>query len=52
MAVEKIIESWKEVRAGLIDEAKQIPADQFSFRATPAGRSKDCSNIWLRPRSF
>ncbi len=39
MAVEKIIESWKEVRAGLIDEAKQIPADQFSFRATPDCRS-------------
>lgn len=39
MAVEKIIESWKEVRAGLIDEAAQIPADQFSFQAAPTTRS-------------
>jgi len=40
MAVEKIIESWKEVRSGLIDEAAQIPADQFSFRA-----ASDCRSI-------
>src|ERR1043166_2297844 len=39
MAVEKIIESWKEVRSGLIDEAAQIPADQFSFQAAPDTRS-------------
>ena len=39
MAVEKIIESWKEVRSGLIDEAAQIPADQFSFQAAPKTRS-------------
>jgi uncharacterized damage-inducible protein DinB len=39
MAVEKIIESWKEVRAGLIDEASQIPADQFSFQPAPNTRS-------------
>lgn len=39
MAVEKIIESWKEVRSGLIDEAAQIPADQFSFQAAPNTRS-------------
>jgi hypothetical protein len=30
MSVENIIESWREVRSGLIDEANQIPADQFS----------------------
>jgi uncharacterized damage-inducible protein DinB len=39
MAVENIIGSWKEVRAGLIDEAAQIPADKFSFQATADTRS-------------
>src|SRR5947209_14765595 len=39
MAVENIIGSWKEVRSGLIDEAEQIPADKFSFQATPDTRS-------------
>lgn len=39
MSIEGIINSWKEVRAGLVDEAEQIPADQFSFKATPETRS-------------
>jgi uncharacterized damage-inducible protein DinB len=39
MAVEKIIEGWREVRNGLIDEAKLIPADKFSFQPTPESRS-------------
>ena len=39
MSVENIIESWKEVRNGLIDEANQIPADQFGFRPAPDTRS-------------
>jgi|SRR5215510_10201915 len=39
MAVEKIIESWKEVRSGLIDEIAQIPPDKFSFKATDNTRS-------------
>ena len=39
MSLEGIIGSWKEVRAGLIDEAAQIPADQFSFQATPDTRT-------------
>lgn len=39
MAVEDIIGSWKEVRSGLIDEAEQIPADQFSFQAATDTRS-------------
>lgn len=39
MAVENIIASWKEVRSGLIDEAQQIPVDQFSFRPAPNTRS-------------
>ena len=39
MAVENIIESWQEVRSGLIDEAAQIPADKFSFQAADNTRS-------------
>ena len=39
MAIENIIGSWKEVRSGLIDEAAQIPADQFEFQAAPDMRS-------------
>ena len=39
MPVENIIGGWKEVRSGLIDEAAQIPADQFSFQAAPNTRS-------------
>jgi len=39
MAVENVIAGWKEVRSGLIDEAEQIPADKFSFQATPDTRS-------------
>jgi uncharacterized damage-inducible protein DinB len=39
MAVEQIIEGWREVRKGLIDEARQIPAGQFSFQPSPDSRS-------------
>src|SRR5256885_10701544 len=39
MSLESIIESWKEVRNGLIDEANQIPAEKFSFQPTPDTRS-------------
>ena len=39
MAVENIIESWKEVRSGLIDEANLIPADQFGFQPAADSRS-------------
>jgi len=39
MSVDAIIGSWREVRAGLIDEASQIPADKFSFRAADGMRS-------------
>ncbi len=38
MAVENIIGGWKEVRSGLVDEAAQIPADQFEFQAAPNTR--------------
>ena len=39
MSLDSLIDSWKEVRAGLIDEAQTIPADQFAFKATPDMRS-------------
>ena len=39
MSVDPIIGGWREVRAGLIDEVAQIPADQFSFRAAEGMRS-------------
>jgi uncharacterized damage-inducible protein DinB len=39
MSIENIIESWKEVRSGLIDEANQIPADKFDFQPAPESRS-------------
>ena len=39
MSIDRLIESWSEVRAGLIKEASQVPDDKFSFRATPDTRS-------------
>lgn len=39
MSIENIIESWKEVRSGLIEEANQIPADKFDFKPAPESRS-------------
>ncbi|HEX6189616.1 MAG TPA: DinB family protein [Pyrinomonadaceae bacterium] len=39
MSVDPIIAGWREVRAGLIDEVSQIPADKFSFRAAEGMRS-------------
>jgi uncharacterized damage-inducible protein DinB len=39
MSLDSLVGSWKEVRAGFVEEASQIPAEQFSFRATPDTRS-------------
>lgn len=39
MSIDRLVETWKEVRAGLIEEAAQIPAEQFTFQATPETRS-------------
>jgi uncharacterized damage-inducible protein DinB len=39
MSIDRLVESWNEVRAGLIKEASQVPGDQFSFRATRDTRS-------------
>lgn len=39
MSIDRIVEGWKEIRSGLIEEVSQIPADKFSFRPTPEMRS-------------
>ena len=39
MSIDRLVQSWSEVRTGLINEASQIPEDRFSFRATPDTRS-------------
>lgn len=39
MSLEEMLNFWKEVRAGLIAELAQIPAEQFGFQATPESRS-------------
>ena len=39
MSIDRLVQSWSEVRTGLINEASQIPEGQFSFRATPETRS-------------
>jgi uncharacterized damage-inducible protein DinB len=39
MSIDRLIESWKDARNGLIDEAAQIPPEQFSFRPTPETRT-------------
>lgn len=39
MTIDRLIESWKEVRAGFVAEVAQIPEEKFSFRATPDTRS-------------
>jgi hypothetical protein len=39
MSLEELLDFWKEVRAGVIDELAQIPAEQFGFQAAPESRS-------------
>lgn len=39
MSVENLIGMWKDTRSGLVQEVERIPADQFSFKATPETRS-------------
>jgi len=39
MSLEEMLDVWKEVRAGLIAELAQIPAERFGFQATPESRS-------------
>jgi uncharacterized damage-inducible protein DinB len=39
MSVDGLVGSWQEVRSGLIDEVESIPADKFTFQATPDTRS-------------
>ena len=39
MSLENMLDVWKDVRAGLIAELAQIPAEQFGFLPTPESRS-------------
>jgi uncharacterized damage-inducible protein DinB len=39
MSVDHLINTWKETRNGLIEEAAQVPAEQYTFRATSDTRS-------------
>jgi hypothetical protein len=39
MSIDRLVQSWSEVRTGLLNEASQIPEEKFSFRATPETRS-------------
>lgn len=38
-ALEEVLEGWWDVRGGLIDEVRNIPARKFDFRPTPEVRS-------------
>jgi len=37
--LEETLEAWRDVRFGLIDEVRNIPAGKFGFRPTPASRT-------------
>jgi uncharacterized damage-inducible protein DinB len=39
MSIDRLVEGWKEVRAGFMEEVSQIPEEKFSFRATPDTRT-------------
>jgi uncharacterized damage-inducible protein DinB len=39
MSLDNLIDTWREVRSGLIDEMSLIPEDRFSFKATSDTRS-------------
>jgi uncharacterized damage-inducible protein DinB len=39
MSIETLIETWKDVRDGVIAEVSKIPADKFDFKAAPDTRS-------------
>lgn len=39
MSLEELLDFWKEVRAGVIAEFVQIPAEQFGFQPAPESRS-------------
>ncbi len=37
--LDEILEAWWDVRSGIIDEVRNIPANRFDFRPTPEVRS-------------
>jgi uncharacterized damage-inducible protein DinB len=38
-ALDELLESWRDVREGIIEEVENIPAGRFDFRPTPEVRS-------------
>lgn len=39
MSLEEMLDTWKDVRRGLVDEIVQIPEEQLGFQAMPESRS-------------
>ena len=39
MSLDRLIETWSEVRAGLVKEASQVPEDKYSYRPAPESRT-------------
>lgn len=39
MSIDALIETWKDVREGVIAEVAKIPAEKFDFKATPDTRT-------------
>lgn len=37
--LDEVLESWRDVRAGIVEEVENIPANQFDFRPTPEVRT-------------
>ena len=37
--LDEVLEAWRDVRQGIIEELENIPADQMDFRPTPEVRS-------------
>lgn len=37
--LEETLEAWRDVREGIVDEVRNIPARHFGFRPTPENRS-------------
>ena len=37
--LDELLEAWRDVRAGIVEEVENIPANRFDFRPTPEVRS-------------
>jgi len=50
MSVEHLIKTWKETRGGLVEEATQVPPEEFTFRATKDTALQSCCSTLLNRR--